>query len=274
MDIPCSHAGVAEKLLLKVGDKVSEGAAILTLAVADAPVQAQAAPAASTLATASVPGTSGLHAEVLVLGAGPGGYTAAFRAADLGKKVVLVERYPNLGGVCLNVGCIPSKALLHAAKIITEAEEMAEHGVSFGKPAVDLDKLRAWKANEVVAKLTGGLGQLAKQRKVTVVHGVGQFAGPNQLDVTGPDGALRTISFEHAIIAAGSQVIKLPFQPDDPRVMDSTGALALADVPERLLVIGGGIIGLEMGTVYDRSEERRVGKECRRLCRSRWSPYH
>jgi dihydrolipoamide dehydrogenase len=251
MDIPSPQAGIVEKLLVQVGDKVSQGTPIAVLASAGAPAQVTA-PAAPTPA-AQPAATSGdaLHAEVLVLGAGPGGYTAAFRAADLGKKVVLVERYPSLGGVCLNVGCIPSKALLHAAKIITEAEEMAEHGVSFGKPTVDLDKLRAWKANDVVAKLTGGLGQLAKQRKVTVVHGVGQFAGPNQLNVTGQDGSVRTISFDSAIVAAGSQVIKLPFQPDDPRVMDSTGALALEDIPKRLLVIGGGIIGLEMGTVYD-----------------------
>jgi dihydrolipoamide dehydrogenase len=187
---------------------------------------------------------------VLVLGAGPGGYTAAFRAADLGKQVVLVERYPNLGGVCLNVGCIPSKALLHTAKLITEAEEMAAHGVTFAKPKVDLAKLRAWKADDVVGKLTGGLAALAKQRKVTVVHGVAKFTGPNSLEVASGEGS-KTISFDHAIIAAGSQAIKLPFQPDDERVMDSTGALALADVPKRLLVIGGGIIGLEMGTVYD-----------------------
>ncbi len=249
MDIPSPKAGTVEKLLVKVGDKVSQGSPIAVLASADA-VAAQPAPAAPAPQAASA-STEAMHAEVVVLGAGPGGYTAAFRAADLGKKVVLVERYPSLGGVCLNVGCIPSKALLHAAKIITEAEEMAEHGVSFGKPTVDLDKLRAWKANEVVAKLTGGLGQLAKQRKITVVHGVGQFAGPNQLTITASDGSTRAITFDNAIVAAGSQVIKLPFQPDDARVMDSTGALALEDVPKRLLVIGGGIIGLEMGTVYD-----------------------
>jgi dihydrolipoamide dehydrogenase len=248
MDIPSPQAGTVEKLLVKVGDKVSQGTPIAVLASADA-AAAQPAPAAAPQAASA--STKAMHAEVLVLGAGPGGYTAAFRAADLGKKVVLVERYPSLGGVCLNVGCIPSKALLHAAKIITEAEEMAEHGVSFGKPTVDLDTLRAWKANDVVAKLTGGLGQLAKQRKITVVNGVGQFAGPNQLTVTAPDGSTRAITFDNAIVAAGSQVIKLPFQPDDPRVMDSTGALALEDVPGRLLVIGGGIIGLEMGTVYD-----------------------
>jgi dihydrolipoamide dehydrogenase len=262
MDIPCSQAGVVEKLLVKVGDKVSEGTPILSLLPSPASGggaggEGNSAPAEtppphpSPLPPAGEGANSDLHAQVVVLGAGPGGYTAAFRAADLGLQVVLVERYPDLGGVCLNVGCIPSKALLHTAKLITEAEEMAAHGVSFGKPKLDLDKLRAWKANDVVAKLTGGLGQLAKQRKVSVVHGVAQFSGPNSLQVTGADGTTQTISFDNAIIAAGSQVIKLPFQPDDPRVMDSTGALALADIPQRLLVIGGGIIGLEMGTVYD-----------------------
>jgi dihydrolipoamide dehydrogenase len=254
MDIPCPQAGVVERLLIKVGDKVSEGTPLLMLkeavssqlsAVSKEPAVAHA----PTAQPAAAP-VGDLHAEVLVLGAGPGGYTAAFRAADLGKQVVLVERYPSLGGVCLNVGCIPSKALLHAAKLITETEEMAAHGVSFGQPAVDLDKLREWKAKDVVGKLTGGLGQLAKQRKVTVVHGVAKFTGPNSLEVATAEGA-KTISFDNAIIAAGSQAIKLPFQPIDPRVMDSTGALALADVPGRLLVIGGGIIGLEMGTVYD-----------------------
>ena len=263
MDIPCPQAGVVEKLLLNLGDKVSEGSPILTLnpgseatapegkAVSAAPAPETAAATQTPAASPSTNAASDHHAEVLVLGAGPGGYTAAFRAADLGKQVVLVEKYSSLGGVCLNVGCIPSKALLHAAKVITEAEEMAQHGVSFGKPKVDLDQLRDWKASQVVNKLTGGLMQLAKQRKVTVIQGMGQFTGPNQLHVTGPDGAAKTISFDHAIIAAGSQVVKLPFQPDDPRVMDSTGALALEDVPKRLLVIGGGIIGLEMGTVYD-----------------------
>ena len=263
MDIPCTAAGVVEKLLVKVGDKVSEGSALLMLTTssdeakpaAPAPTVATAAPAATAVAPVPVPatpvGNADLHAQVLVLGAGPGGYTAAFRAADLGLNVVLVERFPDLGGVCLNVGCIPSKALLHTARLITEAEEMAEHGVTFGKPKVDLDKLRAWKANDVVAKLTGGLAGLAKQRKVTVLHGVGQFNSPHQLTVTAADGSVKTVSFDHAIIAAGSEAIKLPFQPDDPRVMSSTGALALADIPKRLLVIGGGIIGLEMGTVYD-----------------------
>ncbi len=263
MDIPCPQAGVVEKLLIKVGDKVSEGSPILMLAAnaaalpspsgggaggegATVAIQQPELPHPSPLPK----GEGDMHAEALVLGAGPGGYTAAFRAADLGKQVILVERYPNLGGVCLNVGCIPSKALLHTARLLTEAEEMAEHGVSFGKPKVDLDKLRSWKANDVVGKLTGGLAQLAKQRKVTVMHGVAKFTGPNSLEVATADGA-KTITFDNAIIAAGSQAIKLPFQPDDERVMDSTGALALADVPKRLLVIGGGIIGLEMGTVYD-----------------------
>ncbi|HWK18068.1 MAG TPA: dihydrolipoyl dehydrogenase [Solirubrobacteraceae bacterium] len=181
----------------------------------------------------------------MVLGSGPGGYSAAFRAADLGLKTILVERYPILGGVCLNVGCIPSKALLHAARVISEAEEMAENGVSFGAPSVDLDALRSWK-DSVVAKLTGGLAGLAKQRKVEVITGVGHFVGPNMLEVSG-----RTVSFEHCIIAAGSSAVMLPGLPDDPRIVTSTGALALGDVPKRLLVIGGGIIGLEMATVYD-----------------------
>ncbi len=266
MDIPCAQAGVVEKLLVKVGDTVSEGSPILVLKAVSGEQEAGSGKTDAATESPSTPGhqpdntappspltahPSDLHAQVVVLGAGPGGYTAAFRAADLGLQVVLVERYPDLGGVCLNVGCIPSKALLHTAKLITEAEESAEHGLSFGKPKVDLAKLRAWKANDVVAKLTGGLAQLARQRKVTVVQGVAQFTGPNHLQATDPDGSVKTISFDHAIIAAGSQPFKLPGQPDDPRVMDSTGALALEDIPARMLVIGGGIIGLEMGTVYD-----------------------
>ncbi len=191
-----------------------------------------------------------LHAEVLVLGAGPGGYTAAFRAADLGRKVVLVEHYPTLGGVCLNVGCIPSKALLHAARVIAEAEEMGRLGVSFGAPKTDLPKLRAWK-DGVVARLTKGLAALAKARKVTVIEGSGRFASPHSLEVHGKDGR-KLVSFDHCIIAAGSQSARIPGLPyDDPRLMDSTAALRLDDVPGRLLVIGGGIIGLEMATVYD-----------------------
>ena len=193
--------------------------------------------------------SSDLHAEVLVLGAGPGGYTAAFRAADLGKKVILVERYNTLGGVCLNVGCIPSKALLHTAQIINEAEHMSSNGVNFGKPKIDLDGVRGFK-NRVVTKLTGGLAGLAKQRKVDVVRGVGQFLDPHHVEVLAEDGSKTVVKFNHAVIAAGSEAVKLPFMPDDPRVIDSTGALALEDVPESMLVIGGGIIGLEMATVY------------------------
>ena len=191
-----------------------------------------------------------MDTELVVLGGGPGGYSAAFRAADLGLAVTLVERWPVLGGVCLNVGCIPSKALLHAARVIAETKEMAEHGLSFGEPTIDLDRLRAWK-DGVVSRLTGGLAGLAKQRKVTVVTGQGTFVGPHQLEVAATDGSRRTISFEQAIIAAGSEAVTLPFlPPGDPRIVDSTGALELSRVPERLLVIGGGIIGLEMATVY------------------------
>ncbi len=195
--------------------------------------------------------SNNLNTEVVVLGSGPGGYTAAFRAADLGKNVVLIERYRTLGGVCLNVGCIPSKALLHTAKVITEAEESATHGVNFGAPKIDLASLKNWKNNDVVAKLTGGLAQMAQQRGVTIVNGIGKFTSSNQIVVTAEDGKLTTINFENAIIAAGSQAIKFPNAPDDARIMDSTGALKLDDIPKRLLVIGGGIIGLEMGTVYD-----------------------
>ncbi|MDR2876243.1 MAG: dihydrolipoyl dehydrogenase [Methylobacillus sp.] len=267
MDIPSTHAGVVKTVKVKVGDKVSQGVTILTLETAtaektetkkaDVPAPVATPVAAPVAAPAPVPasGASDMHAEVLVLGAGPGGYTAAFRAADLGKKVVLVERYPTLGGVCLNVGCIPSKALLHAAKVITEAEEMAEHGISFGAPKIDLEKLKNWKSKDVVGKLTGGLSQLAKQRNVTVVNGRGEFVSANQIAVTGADGKITTVSFDNAIIAAGSQATKMPGLADehknDPRIMDSTGALALEGLPKRMLVIGGGIIGLEMGTVYD-----------------------
>jgi dihydrolipoamide dehydrogenase len=191
-----------------------------------------------------------METDLLVLGAGPGGYAAAFRAADLGLTVTLVERWPSLGGVCLNVGCIPSKALLHAARVISETKEMADHGLTFGDPAIDLDKLRAWK-DAVVTRLTGGLAALAKQRKVTVVTGAGRFVSPRQLEVTAGDGTSTAIDFRQAIIAAGSEPVTLPFIPkDDRRIIDSTGALELSSVPDRLLVIGGGIIGLEMGTVY------------------------
>ena len=202
------------------------------------------------MSTSDNSNTSDLHAEVLVLGAGPGGYTAAFRAADLGKKVILVERYPSLGGVCLNVGCIPSKALLHTAQIINEAEHMAKNGVDFGKPKIDLDGVRGFKSR-VVDKLTGGLGGLAKQRKVEVVTGIGSFIDDHNMRVSSADGD-KTISFDHCIIAAGSQPTQIPVFPnDDDRLMDSTDALELADVPNKLLIIGGGIIGLEMATVYD-----------------------
>jgi len=275
MDIPSSHAGVVKELKIKVGDKVAKGSVILVVeAVVGAPAQNTTAVKTKTLAQAETPsqkstantappanainskavsaaGNSDIDTQVVVLGSGPGGYTAAFRAADLGLKVVLIERYPTLGGVCLNVGCIPSKALLHTAKVITEAEETAHHGVSFSSPNIDLDALRNWKSNDVVAKLTGGLAQMAKQRGVTVVVGVGAFTGANQIAVTDSDAKITTISFENAIIAAGSQATKFPSAPEDTRIMDSTGALALADIPKRMLVIGGGIIGLEMGTVYD-----------------------
>ena len=265
MDIPSSHAGTVKSLKVKVGDKIAKGTLILEVEVAAsaeaptkkaAPATAESKPTESTPGTATpvaavIVGTSDIHAEVVVLGSGPGGYTAAFRAADLGKKVVLIERYSTLGGVCLNVGCIPSKALLHTAKVITEAEETAHHGVSFSAPNIDLEQLRNWKANDVVAKLTGGLSQMAKQREVTTVQGIGKFTSANQIAVTAADGKVTTVSFENAIIAAGSQATKFPSAPDDDRIMDSTGALKLDDIPKKLLVIGGGIIGLEMGTVYD-----------------------
>jgi dihydrolipoamide dehydrogenase len=263
MDIPSSHAGVVKELKVAVGDKVAKGSLILVVESAQAataeakPAAAvEAAPAAQTTAPAAPApaaetGNNDLTCQVMVLGSGPGGYTAAFRAADLGLKVVLVERYPTLGGVCLNVGCIPSKALLHTAKVITEAEETEHHGLSFGKPNIDLDKLRNWKANDVVGKLTGGLAQMAKARGVTVVSGVGKFTSPTQIAVTAADGKVTLVGFENAIIAAGSQATKFPGAPEDERIMDSTGALALADIPQTMLVIGGGIIGLEMGTVYD-----------------------
>jgi dihydrolipoamide dehydrogenase len=275
MDIPSPVAGIVKSLTVKVGDKVAKDSLLMQVesqaqaakpaaaapAKAEAPAKSEPAPAAAPQAAAPVSAAplastnavpaSDVHAEVVVLGSGPGGYTAAFRAADLGKKVVLIERYATLGGVCLNVGCIPSKALLHTAKVITEAEETAQHGVSFSSPNIDLEQLRHWKANDVVGKLTGGLAAMAKQRDVTVVQGLGKFTGPNQIAVTAADGKLTTVSFDYAIVAAGSQATKFPGAPADERIMDSTGALALADIPKRLLVIGGGIIGLEMGTVYD-----------------------
>ena len=268
MEIPSPAAGVVSEVKVKLGDKVAQGSLILTIS-GEAPgqepvsgqnaaVQASAAeaPAApKVLAVTPAPASaqaSGVAADydcdVVVLGSGPGGYSAAFRSADLGKKVVLVERYATLGGVCLNVGCIPSKALLHVSAVMDEAARMAEHGISFGKPAVDLAKLRAWK-DKVVGKLTTGLTGMAKLRKVTVVRGTGNFIEPNVLAVETKDGR-KLVRFASAIIAAGSQSAKLPFLPEDPRIVDSTGALDLKSVPKRMLVIGGGIIGLEMGTVY------------------------
>jgi dihydrolipoamide dehydrogenase len=241
MEIPSSHAGVVKEVRVKVDDKVSEGSTILVLETAGA----AAAPAPSA---ASFSGKADIECDMLVLGAGPGGYSAAFRAADLGMKTVLVERYDTLGGVCLNVGCIPSKALLHTAAVIDEVKHLPDHGVTFGAPQINLDKLRAFK-DGVIRKLTGGLAGMAKARKVEVVTGVGAFLDPHHLEVVSAGGK-KTLKFAHAIIAAGSEAVKLPFLPEDPRIVDSTGALLLKSIPKRMLVIGGGIIGLEMATVY------------------------
>jgi dihydrolipoamide dehydrogenase len=252
LEIPAPRAGTVREVQVKVGDKVSEGSPILTLEPDESEAPPPAAPASGAGAATPAPvvGGADLHVEVLVLGGGPGGYTAAFRAADLGKRVAIVERGATLGGVCLNVGCIPSKALLHTAEVIAAAREMSAHGVTFGAPQIELDRLRSWK-DSVVARLTGGLAQLARQRKVRVVRGEGRFYSANRVLVETSEGR-QAVSFDHAIIAVGSEPLRLPGLPnDDPRVMDSTGALALADVPARLLVIGGGIIGLEMATVYD-----------------------
>jgi len=265
MDVPSPQSGIVKALRVKAGDKVSEGSVILTLETStEAEVgERKPAPAAAPAAQTSPPATppaaqagagaavkADVHAEVVVLGAGPGGYTAAFRAADLGKKVILIERYPTLGGVCLNVGCIPSKALLHVAKVITEAGEMAHAGIAFGKPAVDLAKLREWKSG-VVGKLTRGLAGLARQRKVEVIVGRGAFSSPHTIKVETAEG-VKTVGFDHCIIAAGSSAARIPGLPyEDSRICDSTGALELPQIPKRLLVIGGGIIGLEMATVYD-----------------------
>jgi dihydrolipoyl dehydrogenase len=261
MDVPSPAAGVVGELKVEVGDTVSMGSLILMLEGAEAGGDASddgKAPAAEAEAPAPAAAESepepapdaDVQADVVVLGAGPGGYTAAFRAADLGLKTVLVERHERLGGVCLNVGCIPSKSLLHIARVLSDVEESASYGITFGKPEIDIDALRGWK-DSVVGKLTGGLTGLAKQRKVEVVRGTGTFSSPNLLSVEGEDGTT-SVGFKHCIIAAGSSPTVLPGMPeDDPRLMDSTGALELADIPERLLVIGGGIIGLEMATVYD-----------------------
>ena len=279
MEVPSPAAGKVVEILVKVGDGVKEGVALLTLEVseadggdpdaadsASAPVTSSSAPPRPSLAPAgaapedipdapapsSAPASlpdSDHTAQLVVLGSGPGGYTAAFRAADLGLDVLMIERYEKLGGVCLNVGCIPSKALLHTAKLITDAEESGAHGVSFAKPEIDLDALREFK-DGVVGKLVGGLSGMAKQRKVRTVHGRATFTGPHQLEVVTDDG-VETVAFEQCIIAAGSEAVALPDLPDDERIMDSTGALELRDIPEKLLIVGGGIIGLEMACVYD-----------------------
>ncbi|AMP01377.1 dihydrolipoyl dehydrogenase [Collimonas arenae] len=258
MEIPSSQAGVIKEVKVKVGDKVSEGSVVVLLETtsAAAPVAAAAAPAPAAAPAVAAPaatsyaGKVDIECDTVVLGAGPGGYTAAFRAADLGQSVVMIERYPSLGGVCLNVGCIPSKALLHAAKVITEAEEMAHFGVKMSAPEIDIDALRGWKES-VIKKLTGGLSGLAKARKVQVLTGKGEFSSANTITVATADGP-KVVGFKNAIIAAGSSVAKIPgFPYDDPRLIDSTGALELRQIPKKLLVIGGGIIGLEMACVYD-----------------------
>jgi dihydrolipoamide dehydrogenase len=238
MEIPSPGAGVVKALRVKVGDKVSQGSPILLLEATEGDKPEAPAPSRG----------ADIECDVVVLGSGPGGYSAAFRAADLGLKTVLIERYPALGGVCLNVGCIPSKALLHTAAVVDAAKGLAAHGISFGEPKLELARLREFKS-QVVGKLTGGLASMAKMRKVSVLTGVGAFAGPNQLQVQTKEGR-KTVKFGSAIIAAGSQAASLPFLPEDPRIVDSTGALELPRVPEKMLVIGGGIIGLEMGTVY------------------------
>jgi dihydrolipoamide dehydrogenase len=256
MEIPSSHAGVVKELKVRIGDKVAMGSVVLMLESVDSvraevsKPSAMPAPASASVPAPAAASGADLECDMLVLGAGPGGYSAAFRAADLGMKTVLVERYPTLGGVCLNVGCIPSKALLHVAAVMDEASHFADLGITFGAPKIDLAKLLAHK-NKVVGKLTGGLAAMAKMRKVTVVQGTGEFADPHHLKVSGADGKAQTIKFRCAVIAAGSEAVKLPFLPkDDPRIVTSTGALELRQKPEKMLVIGGGIIGLEMGTVY------------------------
>ncbi len=277
MDVPATAAGKVLEVAVKKGDRVNAGTLLLRLSgdsggdtvrikavadpAADSAGDGQAAgepaekedrkPAEERAASVSAgePGAD-LSAQLVVLGAGPGGYTAAFRAADLGLSVVLVDRWPQLGGVCLNVGCIPSKALLHAARVIEDVESMAEHGLMFGNPSIDIERLRQWK-NRIVGKLTAGLTILAKQRKVQVLRGYGRFASAKRLEVREPDGATRVVAFEHCIVAAGSEPVRLPGLPSDPRIIDSTGALDLKELPDRLLVVGGGIIGLEMACVYD-----------------------
>ena len=278
MEIPSSHAGVITALHIKLGDKVAEGSVVLDVeagagaSTAAAPSAAAAAPApASSAPVSAAPvsasptaapvaatpapvasnyaGTVDIECDMMVLGGGPGGYSAAFRSADLGLNTVIVERYSTLGGVCLNVGCIPSKALLHVAAVMDEVASLAKHGVTFGAPVVNIDELRGYK-EKVISKMTGGLAGMAKARKVNVVQGVGQFVSPHHIEVTAADGSKKTVQFKQAIIAAGSSVVNLPFVPKDERIVDSTGALELRSIPKRMLVIGGGIIGLEMATVY------------------------
>ena len=272
MEIPSSHAGVVKSLAVNLGDKISEGSLILTLEAdasaatpaADTPAAPVPAAAAAAAPAAAVPapiassysGQVDQEFDLVVLGGGPGGYSAAFRAADLGLKVAVVERYATLGGVCLNVGCIPSKALLHVAAVMDEVSHLEAAGISFGKPVVNIDQLRGHK-EKVIGKLTGGLAAMAKMRKVTLLRGYGSFVSANHIQVEETTGSSQektgnssTIAFRHCIIAAGSQAVRLPFMPDDPRVVDSTGALQLKEVPKRMLILGGGIIGLEMGTVY------------------------
>ena len=259
MDIPSPEAGLIKSIDTKVGDIVKEGSLILSIelqtnnksTIESSPAEKKHSTQKPVTQSSSEIKSGDAEYDVAVLGSGPGGYTAAFRAADLGKKVILIERYSTIGGVCLNVGCIPSKALLHTAKVITDAEDTASHGVSFNQPNIDLDQLRNWKANKVVKKLTAGLAQMAKQREVKIIEGEGKFISPNQINVNLNDGTEKIIEFKSAIIAAGSQSSKIPNMPDDERIMDSTGALELKDIPKKLLIIGGGIIGLEMGTVYD-----------------------
>ena len=262
IEIPAPQNGTVKEIKVKIGDTVSEGSVILTLEPitdsTDSPPYTKkdtkaeiAPPLASPTSTQSTSIPRGdIHADVAILGAGPGGYTAAFRAADLGKKVILIERYPVLGGVCLNVGCIPSKALLHMAKVVTDAEETIHAGVNFNTPKLELDKLRKWKES-IIEKLTNGLTALAKKRNVEVIQGNGKFITPNMISVNTPNGQ-KTVSFEYCVIAAGSSVVHPPgIIQDDPRIIDSTGALELEDIPKRMLIIGGGIIGLEMATIYD-----------------------
>ena len=262
MDIPSPADGIVAKILIKVGDTVKQGSPIIEVSSAeekvDQPPKENPIAAEKSVAEKSAEKdevisvhASDLNCDIAVLGSGPGGYTAAFRAADLGKSVILIERYSTIGGVCLNVGCIPSKALLHTAKVITDAEDTGSHGVTFTKPEIDIEKLRDWKSNKIVKKLTMGLTQMAKQRGVEVIEGQGQFISANQISVTAKDGSQTIVGFQSAIIAAGSQPTKIPGTPVDDRIMDSTGALELKDIPKKLLIIGGGIIGLEMGTVYD-----------------------